>query len=144
MITKRRSLILVFALISIAAVIAVLGPSMKRQIESTNCGNYMASIGIAARLWANDNADQHLPSDLLSMSDELSSTKILICPGDHSRLPAPSWDSFTTNNSSYEIVTPGLKEGDTNTVFLRCKIHGHLGYADGTVFDGVRRRTKIP
>jgi hypothetical protein len=54
------------------------------------------------------------------------------------------WAVFTPADSSYEIVTPGLKDGDTNGVFLRCRIHGYLGYADATVFDGVRRRTKIP
>ena len=61
----------------------------------------------------------------------------------HGRQAAANWVTFTPADSSYEIVTPGLPDGDTNGVFLRCKIHGHLGYADATVFDGVRRRTKI-
>jgi hypothetical protein len=78
------------------------------------------------------------------MSNELIMTKILICPAEHKRQPAASWASFTSENSSYEILVGGLRDGDTNGVFLRCKIHGHLGYADGTVFDGVRRRLKIP
>lgn len=111
--------------------------------ESVQCGNYMASIGYAARLWASEH-DDHLPSDLLSMSNEVTVPKILVCPGDHLRKPAPSWIEFAPEYSSYEIVTPSLKEGDRNGVFLRCKIHGHLGYADATVYDGVRRRTKIP
>jgi hypothetical protein len=103
----------------------------------------MVSIGFAARLWADDHEDQ-LPSDFLSMSNELIITKILICPGDHLRLKAGNWTAFTSENSSYEIVTPGLRDSDTNSVFLRCKVHGNLGFADGTVFDGVRRRLKIP
>jgi hypothetical protein len=103
----------------------------------------MVSIGFAARLWADDHEDQ-LPSDFLSMSNELIITKILICPGDHLRLKAGNWTAFTSENSSYEIVTPGLRDSDTNGVFLRCKVHGNLGFADGTVFDGARRRLKIP
>lgn len=130
----------------LAAVVVLMtfaSPVVKRKAESVGCGNYMASIGCAARIWAGDH-DDHLPSDLLSMSNELATPKVLICPGDHSRKPAASWGSFTPADSSYEIVTPSLRDGDTNGVFLRCKIHGHLGYADATVFDGVRRRTKIP
>jgi len=141
--SKRRTIIIVaMTLVAVAAALVLITQSAKRQAESMACGNYVASIGCAALLWATDR-DDHLPPDLLSMSDELIATKILICPGDHSRQPAPSWAAFTPADSSYEIVTPGLRMTDTNGVFLRCKIHGHLGYADATVFDGVRRRTKI-
>jgi hypothetical protein len=76
------------------------------------------------------------------MSVELASPRMLICPGDHSRQPATNWSAFDSSHSSYEVVTTNLLAGDTNGVFMRCKIHGHLGYADGTVFDGSRRRTK--
>ena len=113
----------------------------KLRTESIACGNYMVSIGCAARLWANDR-DGYLPSDLLAMTNELINPIILHCPGDHSRQRATNWTSFTLAQSSYELVTPHLRDGDTNGVFSRCKVHGHLGYADATVFDGVRRRTK--
>lgn len=104
----------------------------------------MCSICIAARTWAMDNND-YMPSDFLSMSNELATPRVLVCPGDHSRRPAASWASWTPDQSSYEIVTPHLPEGDANGVFLRCKVHhDHLGYADGTVFDGIARRTKVP
>jgi hypothetical protein len=78
------------------------------------------------------------------MSNEIADPKILVCPGDHSRKVAVSRKVFTPADSSYEIVAPGLRDGDTNGVFLRCKIHGDVAYADATVFDGVRRRTKVP
>ncbi|MEW6305010.1 MAG: hypothetical protein AB1705_16160 [Verrucomicrobiota bacterium] len=103
----------------------------------------MVSIAYGARFWAAEHGGR-LPSDFLSMSNELAVPKILHCPGDHSRQPAPSWAAFTSADSSYEIVTVGLRDGDRNGVFLRCKVHGHLGYADATIFDGVRRRSKIP
>lgn len=140
---KRAIFIFAGVFVLVVGALVVAAPWAKRKAESVSCGNYMASIGCAARLWAEDH-DGHLPSDLLSMSNEVITPKILVCPGDHARQPAASWAVFTPADSSYEIVTPGLKDGDTNGVFLRCKIHGHLGYADATVFDGVRRRTKIP
>src|SRR5438552_2595889 len=126
---SRRN-ILTLAVVFVAVVVAfvIVAPSAKRKADSIQCGNYMESIGCAAFLWANDH-DGHLPSNLISMSNELNIPKILICPGDHSRQPAANWESFTPTQSSYEIVAPGLKAGDTNGVFLRCKIHGHLGYA---------------
>lgn len=141
--SKRAIFIFAGALVLVVGALVVAAPWAKRKAESVSCGNYMASIGCAARLWAEDH-DGHLPADLLSMSNEVITPKILVCPGDHARQPAASWSVFTPADSSYEIVTPDLKDGDTNGVFLRCKIHGHLGYADATVYDGVRRRTKIP
>ncbi len=140
---RKRYIGIIAALLLLVLVTMALAAQMaKRKAQSLSCGNYMASIGCAARLWAEDH-NGHLPSDLLSMSNELAVPKVLICPGDRSRKPATNWASFTDADSSYEIVTRALRESDTNGVFLRCKIHGHLGYADATVFDGVRRRTKI-
>ena len=140
--SRRRILTLAVALAAVVVVLALVAPSAKQKAGSVQCGNYMVSICFAARLWADDN-DGHLPSDFLSMSNEVIMTKILICSGDHSRRPAASWASLTPARSSYEIVTPGLPEGDTNSVFLRCKIHGSVGYADGSVFVNGQRHRKL-
>jgi hypothetical protein len=69
---------------------------------------------------------------------------IAICPGDKIRKPAESWATFTTNNCSYEILHPVMPDDDFGNAYFRCTIHGYLGFADGTVFDGKRRRTKWP
>ena len=145
----KRLLIVIGLMVATGGMVVVLASAfnlherLKRHEESVQCGNIMCSIGCVAVMWANDDKHTNLPSDLISMSNELVIPRILICPGDHSRRPAASWASFTTNDSSYEIVTPGLRAWDSNGVFLRCKIHGHLGYGDATVFDGERRRTKV-
>ena len=70
------------------------------------------------------------------MSNEVCNPKILICPGDHSRRAATHWAAFTTNHSTFQIVTPGLRDGDASGVFLRCPIHGHLGRGDMSVAAG--------
>ena len=140
---SKQLMLLAPMLALIAIIVACTAPSGRRRAESTACGNYMCSTCIAARAWAQDG-DGHLPSDLLCMSNEVASPRILVCPGDHFRRPATNWASFTPDQSSFEIVTPHLLDGDTNGVFLRCKFHhDHLGYADGTVFDGSTRRTKV-
>src|SRR5436190_2789352 len=124
---------IVAVLAALTALLLVSLVRAKGRAERTSCGNYMVSIGSAARLWANDNGDR-FPPDLLSMSNEVISPKILICPGDHSCKASASWASFTPEQSSFEMVTPSLREGDTNVVFFRCRIHGSVGYADGSVF----------
>lgn len=118
--------------------------------ESEECVKRMIGICNVARLWAREH-DWHMPLDLLSMSNRLVMPLMVICPSDRSRRNAAfnenwalNWDSFTPAKSSYEIVTSGLKEGETNGVFLRCTVHGHLGYADSTVFDGKERRRRVP
>jgi hypothetical protein len=140
---RVRKLIIIAALVPVALAAGVYATGCaKRWVKSMNCGNSMCSICFAARVWALDNNGK-MPSDFLSMSNELSTPRVLICDADHSRRAAPNWASFTPGLSSYEIVD--LRDGDTNGVFLRCRIHkDHVGYADGTVFDGTRRRTKCP
>ena len=92
-------------------------------------------------MWADDNGGNY-PSNQVTLSNEIIATKILICPADPARHPAANWFSLTSDNSSYEVVASGLSNQAPGAVFLRCKVHGHLGYADGTVFDGAKRRTK--
>jgi hypothetical protein len=142
---KKRDVI--FSLLGVMAIgfvlIALSKPRLKSWAESINCGNQMSSIGCGARIWAGDNSNR-LADNFLVMSNELATPKVLICPSDEIRKPANSWAEFTTNNCSYEILRPGMDAVDLTNAYFRCPIHGHLGFADGTVFDGKRRRTKLP
>jgi len=129
---KQRILIVI---IVVALVIASSLPGFMRanqRTASSRCGNFLVSIGCAARLWAGDQGVGRFPPDLVSMSNELT-PNFLVCPGDR-RQPASAWASFTADQSSFEVVTPSVLEGDTNHVFLRCKIHGNVLYGDGSVF----------
>jgi hypothetical protein len=94
-------------------------------------------------MYANDH-DGAMPSDFHQMCPTyIDNPRTLICPGDKARRPATDWSSFTPDNCSYEIVAPGVRsDAHRDTVFLRCKVHGHVGYLDATVFDGKHRRTK--
>lgn len=137
---KKRDAI--FVALGIVLLLVVSLPKLKRHAQSVNCGNTMSSICFAATVWADENGN-HMPADFLSMSNELCTPKILVCPSDYSRQVATNWSSFTIQNSSYEIVAPSISDNDTNTAYLRCVIHtNHLGYVHGFVFDGKCVRTK--
>lgn len=103
----HKRLIIVAIILAIVAVGTVLSlRSAKKRAESVACGNYMVAIGFAARMWANDH-DEKLPTDLLTMSNELNSPKVLHCPGDRRRQRVGTWAEFTDANSSYEVHVAG-------------------------------------
>jgi hypothetical protein len=107
---------------------------LRADAELRDCSGQMYMILYAASLWPSGNGSR-LPSDFRWRTNDLRMLKILICPGDHLHEPATSWASFTTNDTSYEIVAPGIYKTDTNVVYLRCKIHGYVGYSYGRVLD---------
>ena len=125
--------------------VALMLPALFRasqRAHKQNCLSSMVSINLAARLWANDHGE-FLPRSLTEMSNELVSPKVLFCmstpDAQELREQMALWSTFDERRCSYEIVNPGISETNPNNVFIRCKAHGHLGYVDGSVFDGKRR-----
>ena len=96
------------------------------------CINYLKQIGLGARIWANDNHDV-FPPDFLSMSNELSTPKILVCPGDKARTVAKNWNEFGPANVSYEFLNPNGSEDNPYVVLVRCPVHGIVCLSDGSV-----------
>jgi len=101
---------------------------------SISCINNLKQFGLAVRVWGLDH-NEAAPPDVLSMSDELGSPKILWCPADKSRTPATSFSAFTPANCSYEYLTPSAANvaNEPERVLSRCPIHGHIGLCDGSV-----------
>lgn len=112
----------------------------KEKALSIACVNNLKQFGLAVRVWALDNSDSN-PPNVLSMSNELSTPKILVCPADTTRQPATDWSSFTMANCSYEFLVPDEKDADKEPlrVSVRCPIHGHIGLCDGSVQSFVAR-----
>jgi hypothetical protein len=137
--TKRWSFILSLTFLTVAVVFIALFALWRRHAESVNCSNQMHAILFEATFAWPDDHNGALPSDFLSMSNELNTPKILICPSDHLHQPAANWNLITTNNCSYEIVSPGILKKDTKSVFIRCRIHGYVGYADDRLADASGR-----
>lgn len=110
--------------------------------ESARCVNNLSNISLGAGVYAADN-DNRLPPDFLTMTNELGTPKILLCPSDLNRRPRDgngfTWKDFTEANNSYEMLTPGAvleRPGPENgppRVFVRCRIHGHVILMNGTV-----------
>jgi hypothetical protein len=106
----------------------------KERAESINCINNLKQMGLSVRTYAIDYADVS-PPDMLSMSNELSTPKILVCPADHGRQRADSFASYTPANCSYEYLAPSMPDVGTEPmrVAFRCPIHGHVCLCDGSV-----------
>jgi len=103
----------------------------KAKAQSTVCINNIKRIGLAARLWAMNNS-RTFPTDFLSMSNELSTPKILVCPGDTNRSAADRWADVNQTSISYELLSPGISDNDPGIVFLRCPLHNNVGLANGS------------
>jgi hypothetical protein len=112
----------------------------KEKAESIACINHLKQMGLSVRCWALDNND-FSPPDMLSMSNELSTPMILVCPGDKAHEAAKNWASYTSANCSYEyLVTSESKpETEPTRVLFRCPIHGHVCLCDGSVQGGVAK-----
>jgi hypothetical protein len=141
---SRRRIVLcsagVILALSIVALVINLSAS-KRRFESRQCASATCSICLSAHVWAKDHGG-FMPTNFICMSDEISAPRILSCV-EARRAPTENWADFRPENCTYEILAPGMRVDDTNTAFLRCTIHGHLGYSDTTVFDGIRRHRKF-
>lgn len=105
----------------------------RRKAQRIACVSHLKQIGLAARIWSNDNGD-FLPTTFQIMSNELSTVKVLLCPSDSNKVAAPSWPALTAANISYEFLSPGVAETNSpSAVIFRCPIHDNVGLLDGSV-----------
>jgi len=112
----------------------------RQRAMATMCVNNMKQLGLAVRVWALDNSNM-TPEQLIFMTNEMGSPKILVCPADTGRQPAKDWSLWTPSNCSYEYLAPGASDGkEPMRVLFRCPIHGNIGLCDGSVQMSVGKR----
>jgi hypothetical protein len=115
----------------------------KDKAQRINCVNNMKQIGLAARMWSNDHGGK-FPPDFASMSNELVTPMILVCPGDSSKTRAMNWSEFGPGNLTYEYLEPGIDEKvAAQTVVFQCPVHDNIGMGDGSVQQGGQRTRKL-
>ncbi|HWD94787.1 MAG TPA: hypothetical protein VG938_20830 [Verrucomicrobiae bacterium] len=106
----------------------------ERRNERILCVNNLKQLGLAMRVWAGDNGDKY-PTSLVVMSNELSTAKILICPGDKARQPYAtlSWNEFQDNMTSYDYRAQPNDERYPECITAKCPIHNNYLLGDGSV-----------
>ena len=110
----------------------------KERAERIACINNMKQLALASRIWAVDHGDVS-PPDILTMSNEVHTPKILVCPGDHSREPAKDWAAYTPAQCSYDYLAASAPDIEPQRVAFRCPVHGNVALCDGSVQGGVAR-----
>jgi hypothetical protein len=106
----------------------------KEKAQSIQCVNNLKQLGLSLRVWALDNGDT-FPPVVLEMTNEMSTPKILACPGDPGHQAADSWASYTPANCSYEYLAPSGSPRDPERVAFRCPVHGSITLSDGSVVE---------
>jgi hypothetical protein len=104
----------------------------KAKAQRIACVNNLKQLGLAVRVWATDNSDR-FPPDILSMTNEMSTPKILVCPADTGRTTASSWATYTAAQCSYQYLGATASDKEPNRVMWICPIHGNVTLCDGSV-----------
>lgn len=175
-------LVVVVCLLVVAAMLLPMLARSKRRSNKINCESNLMQVNLAFRIWEGDNNNEYPMGvsvtnggamELMETgnasavfrvtSNELSTTKILVCPMDSSRTYASNWDDLNGSHISYFIsanvtneeypqmvldgddnlliagnpVKSGVLEVSSNsTIAWSGKRHGYvgnLGFADGSV-----------
>ena len=132
---------LVGLLVVVVGAVAAFRVLPKRaRAASAECRARLSAIAAVARAYAATNQGR-FPQDhnsFRSLSSGAGRPQSWVCPSDTANLmrSETDWSRFHPEQASYELVSPGIQRSNTNTAFVRCRIHGHECYTDGSVRDG--------
>jgi hypothetical protein len=138
-VAKRRTPVVLGVICAVLGLIVlgiIAANGARAHAEKIQCANILCSLELAARCYSQDYAGTFAPN-LQCMSNEISTTKILICPSDRARVPAANFALLNSSNVSYMYLATGLQGTNTSTnAIFRCPMHGHTVYGDGRIVLG--------
>ena len=138
-----------------------LSTPAEKEAQHISCVNNLKQIGLAFRIWAGDNGDQ-FPCNVSTnaggtrelcrtgtdgfdvntfrhfqtLSNELATPILLVCPKDKTKRVATNWSSVGAENVSYRLrFGPSLSDNHPNEVLAVCPVDGNILYCDGHVTD---------
>ncbi len=151
------------AIIPILAIMAaMLLPALARakdRAQRISCANNLKQMGVSFRVWALDHNDQ-FPFNVstntggtlevcapgpdgfdrnswlhfMTLSNELGSTRVLVCPKDPGRQPALDFQQLQAANVSYQLRSgTNLTETHPDLILVVCPIHHNALMCDGAV-----------
>jgi len=131
--------------------------------QKITCAKNLAQIGLAFRQWALDHDGQYpfnvstnaggtrelcapdsssfdrraaVHLQVMTNTEALTSTRLLICPEDTSRQAATQHGSVRPDNVTYRMHTgTNVTGANPKEVLLVCPIDGNILYCDGTVLE---------
>ena len=135
----RIEVLVIVAVLTVMAVVVLIGiPQAKRKSQRIDCAENLKRIGLNFRLWSTTQSDYYPMAvstnksgtlevsgdvwrNFLALSNEIGTTKHLVCPADKERVAATSWSTLRNANISYfiglealEMEPQSLLSGDSN------------------------------
>jgi prepilin-type processing-associated H-X9-DG protein len=120
--TRVEVLVVIVILALLVAIFLPVLAKAKRRASKINCVNDLKQVGIAFRLWEEDNNNKYPMAvsvtnggamELIAtgnvaacfrvMSNEVNTPKILLCPEDTRRVLATNWSTLNNSNISYFV-----------------------------------------
>jgi prepilin-type processing-associated H-X9-DG protein len=180
--TAFEMLAVVVCIVILAALFLPMLATVKRRASKINCVSNLRQVNIGLQIWASDNSNRYpmavsvtnggamelidagqLTQCLQLTSNEMSVTKIFVCPDDPGRTFATNWNDLNNLHVSYFLGADASNDddsamilsGDDNLVVggkpvasglvnvssnaslswfgMRHKSHVNIGFADGSV-----------
>src|ERR1051325_6925523 len=125
-------LFLLFVPVSAGLLLPALAKA-KVRAQRIQCINNMKQINAQLRMWSLDHGGK-FPPDLMALSNQLQSPKLLICPGEklRDRREANDWSDFSLIGSSYNYSGAAKDPTQPQQIILRCPLPHNVGLADGS------------
>jgi len=156
---------LLYTILIVVMLIPALGTA-KGRAQTIMCCSQMRQIGLGFTMWADDHQGQfpfHVSTKaggtkeftatskdgfdnnanlhFAALATELGSTKVLVCPLDTAKHPAPDFEHLTSQNVSYRLRTgPEINRTNGAEVLATCPLHGNVLRCDGSVETKPRHR----